>query len=107
MQNLIGNSIKFNEREIPSIFITNQLLPNNMVEISVSDDGIGIAPQYAEKVFSIFSRLHNEEDYEGTGIGLAICKKIITDHNGTIFIDQSYNQGTRVVITLPLSTPME
>jgi signal transduction histidine kinase len=107
MQNLIGNSIKFNDRDIPSIFITNQLLPNNMLEISVSDDGIGIAPQYAEKVFSIFSRLHNEEDYEGTGIGLAICKKIITDHNGTIIIDQSYNQGTRVVITLPLSTPME
>lgn len=107
MQNLIGNSIKFNDRDIPSIFITNQLLPNNMLEISVSDDGIGIAPQYAEKVFSIFSRLHNEEDYEGTGIGLAICKKIITDHNGTIIIDQTYSEGTRVVITLPLSTPME
>lgn len=107
MQNLIGNSIKFNDRDIPSIFITNQLLPNNMLEISVSDDGIGIAPQYAEKVFSIFSRLHNEEVYEGTGIGLAICKKIITDHNGTIIIDQTYSEGTRVVITLPLSTPME
>ncbi len=107
MQNLISNSIKFNDRDIPSIFITNQLLPNNMLEISVSDDGIGIAPQYAERVFNIFSRLHNEEDYEGTGIGLAICKKIITDHNGNIFIDQSYNQGTRVVIALPISTPQD
>jgi signal transduction histidine kinase len=102
MQNLICNSIKFNDRDIPTIFITNQVLPNNMVEISVSDDGIGIDAQYAEKVFNIFSRLHNEDEYEGTGIGLAICKKIITDHTGTIHVDKTYHQGTRVVITLPL-----
>lgn len=107
IQNLVSNSIKFNDRDIPAIFITNQVLPNNMIEISVADDGIGIAPKYAEKVFNIFSRLHNEESYKGTGIGLAICKKIITDHHGTIYIDKAYSQGTKVIITLPLSSSSE
>lgn len=103
MQNLLSNSIKFKGHEDLAIFVTSRYVFEKMFEIAVEDNGIGIAPQYAERVFKIFARLHNEEEYAGTGIGLAVCKRIISDHNGSIFVDTNFDNGTRVVIRLPLA----
>ena len=77
---------------------------------SVSDNGIGIAPEFADKVFVIFQRLHVREVYTGTGIGLALCKKIVEHHGGSICVDTSYTQGTRIRFTLsatPTTEPNE
>ena len=77
----------------------------NRWEISVTDNGIGIAPEFVDKVFVIFQRLHPKDAYPGTGIGLAIAKKIVEYHGGQIWIDTGYTEGTRVVFTLPAPVP--
>jgi len=68
---------------------------------SVSDNGIGIGEEFVDKVFVIFQRLHGRDAFSGTGIGLALCKKIVEHHGGSIWIDTSYSAGTRFVFTLP------
>ena len=68
---------------------------------AVTDNGIGIAPEFHEKVFVLFQRLHTKDAYPGTGIGLAMCKKVVEFHGGTISIDADHTLGTRVVFTLP------
>ncbi|MCC3330712.1 sensor histidine kinase [Nocardia abscessus] len=101
-QNLIGNAVKFREPDRdPEIEITcEQAEHSSGWLLSVSDNGIGIAPEFAEKVFVIFQRLHNREEYSGTGIGLAVCKKIVEYHGGRIWIDTEYTAGTRFCFTL-------
>ncbi len=77
---------------------------------SVSDNGIGIAEEFADKVFVIFQRLHVREVYSGTGIGLALCKKIVEHHGGSIWVDTSHTsrpQGTRILFTLPATPTTE
>ena len=76
-----------------------------LCSFTVSDNGIGIAPEFVDKVFVIFQRLHGRDSYGGTGIGLALCKKIVEHHGGTIWIDTSYTDGTRFRFTLPVPTP--
>ncbi|MDX6355958.1 MAG: hypothetical protein QOF98_2861, partial [Streptomyces sp.] len=68
--------------------------------LSVADNGIGISPEYAQKIFVIFQRLHTRDEYPGTGIGLALCKKIVEYHGGTIELDPDHQPGTRIVFTL-------
>ena len=109
-QNLIGNAVKFrNEAVAPRIVIDcAQRVRGEDVEwlFTVSDNGIGVPQEFADKVFVIFQRLHGRDAYSGTGIGLALCKKIIEHHGGTIWIDTSYTEGTRFCFTLPIeSTP--
>ncbi|MEU2175676.1 CHASE3 domain-containing protein [Nocardia sp. NPDC019219] len=101
-QNLIGNAIKFHAPDrAPEIEITCEPAEEDDAWLlSVSDNGIGIAPEFAEKVFVIFQRLHNREEYSGTGIGLAVCKKIVEYHGGRIWIDTDYTAGTRFCFTL-------
>jgi signal transduction histidine kinase len=70
----------------------------------LSDNGIGIADEFVDKVFVIFQRLHGRDTYSGTGIGLALCKKIVEYHGGTIWIDTAYSSGARFCFTLP-ATP--
>ena len=101
IQNLVSNAIKFQRKEAGlKIAIDACFIDNGMVQVSVADNGIGIEPRFADEVFEIFRRLHDDDEYDGTGIGLAICKRIVTDHGGTIWIDKEYSGGTRIVFTL-------
>jgi signal transduction histidine kinase len=101
-QNLIANAIKFRAADRPPVVrITAARQPEGMWQICVADNGIGIAPEFAEKVFVIFQRLHGRDGYPGTGIGLALCRRIIEHHGGSISVDTSYPDGTRICFTLP------
>ena len=107
-QNLIANAIKFRAADRPPVVrITVARQPDGMWQICVTDNGIGIAPEFAEKVFVIFQRLHGRDAYPGTGIGLALCKRIIEHHGGSISLDTSYPDGTRICFTLPGAEPAE
>lgn len=99
-QNLISNSIRYRSDEPPVISITAERSMNRW-QFSVRDNGIGVEPQYAEKIFEMFSRLHGKGQYPGTGIGLAICKRIIALHGGNIWIDSSLGHGANFMFTLP------
>src|ERR1700683_1037197 len=72
-------------------------------ELSIADNGIGIDPEYAERIFQIFQRLHTRDSYEGTGIGLALCRKIVERHGGRISLDPAYSRGARFWVTLPMA----
>ncbi len=101
-QNLIGNAVKFrNPDRAPRVVVEFAADDAGMWSFTVSDNGIGIAPEFSEKVFVIFQRLHGRDSYGGTGIGLALCKKIVEFHGGTIWIDTAYTGGTRFRFTLP------
>lgn len=104
-QNLLGNAVKFGAPDtIPRVVIECEPEENDdsLWRLTVSDNGIGIADEFVDKVFVIFQRLHSREVYGGTGIGLALCKKIVEHHGGTIGIDTSYTTGTRFTFTLPV-----
>jgi light-regulated signal transduction histidine kinase (bacteriophytochrome) len=103
IQNLIENSIKFSHG-IPEITISAGR-NNDQHIFSVKDKGIGIEPQYFERIFRIFQRLHRSEEYEGTGIGLAICKRIVERHGGQIWIESAYNEGATFYFSLPVMIP--
>jgi signal transduction histidine kinase len=100
-QNLIGNAIKFHGEQKPRIQIQKER-HNGDWKFSVSDNGIGIDPQYAERIFLIFQRLHNRDEYPGTGIGLAICKRIVERHGGRIWVDSRLGDGCTFYFTLPV-----
>lgn len=101
-QNLVGNAVKFRREGVsPRVVIDCGPSDSDQWSFSVSDNGIGIAAEFSEKVFVIFQRLHGRDAYTGTGIGLALCKKIVEHHGGTIWIDNEYTDGTRFRFTLP------
>ncbi|MER6677846.1 CHASE3 domain-containing protein [Streptomyces sp. NPDC000983] len=106
-QNLVGNAVKFRHADRP-VRVSITCEPDPEAEegspawrLSVTDNGIGIAEEFAEKVFVIFQRLHGRDTYSGTGIGLALCKKIVEFHGGRIWIDTAHTDGTRFLFTLP------
>ncbi|WP_433215451.1 sensor histidine kinase [Dactylosporangium sp. CS-047395] len=103
--NLIGNAIKFRRPDVPPRIVIQATPGEDEFEISVEDNGIGIEPEFADKVFVIFQRLHAKETYPGTGIGLAIAKKIVEYHGGRIWIDPSPREGTLFRFTLPVPVP--
>ncbi|MER7819664.1 ATP-binding protein [Streptomyces sp. NPDC096153] len=109
-QNLIGNAVKFRVPDrTPVIRITVEPETDGEVPVwhyRVDDNGIGIPEEFAEKVFVIFQRLHGRDVYTGTGIGLALCKKIVEHHGGRIWIDTEQHEGTRIHFTLP-AVPVE
>jgi PAS domain S-box-containing protein len=101
-QNLIINGIKFHSYEAPKIHISAEKKANKWV-FSVKDNGIGIDTQYSEKIFEVFKRLHNKDEYPGTGIGLAICKRIIDRHGGSIWVESGLGKGSTFYFTLPIN----
>jgi PAS domain S-box-containing protein len=100
MQNLLVNAIKYCQADIPVVQIRATSTDENWI-ISVQDNGIGIDPQFAERIFVIFQRLHNKDTYSGTGIGLAICKKIVERHQGMIWVASQEGQGSTFSFQLP------
>ena len=102
-QNLISNALKFHKKDIsPEIVIRGQVNGSNDCEILIKDNGIGIDQQYVQRIFKPFERLHGRSQYEGTGMGLAICKKIVKRHSGSIRVRSIPNDGCEFFITLPL-----
>jgi signal transduction histidine kinase len=100
--NLIGNSLKFRRPDVPPVITISAEPGEEEWRINVRDNGIGIEPEFADKVFVIFQRLHARDAYEGTGIGLAIVKKIVEYHGGRIWLDLDVEEGTSINFTLPL-----
>jgi light-regulated signal transduction histidine kinase (bacteriophytochrome) len=102
LQNLITNALKYRKKDAPpEITIRTHKQDNNMVRVEVQDNGIGIEEKQYNNIFVMFRRLHSRQEYDGTGIGLAVCKKIVERHNGEIGVSSTYGQGSTFWFTIP------
>lgn len=115
LQNLIGNSLKFIKKDVPPVIKVSGTFVNgngnnrgshssvrDLYEITVEDNGIGFDEKYTDRIFGVFQRLHGRSEYEGTGIGLSICKKIVVRHNGSITAQSAPGRGARFIVVLPV-----
>ena len=100
-QNLIGNALKYHGDQPPQVRITAAKTGQEW-QFAVSDNGIGIAPEYHDRIFLIFERLHNRDKFPGTGVGLAICKKIVEKHGGRIWLESQEGRGSTFYFTIPI-----
>jgi light-regulated signal transduction histidine kinase (bacteriophytochrome) len=105
-QNLIGNAIKFCTQDVPQVHVSAQQSEKEWL-ISVKDNGIGISPQFHRRIFEIFQRLHGRSEYSGTGLGLALCQRIIERHGGRIWVESEPGQGSTFYFTLPFAEKTE
>lgn len=101
-QNLISNAIKFAKKDVPPIVKISAEVEDSLCRLYFADNGIGFDEKYLDRIFTIFQRLHEREEYEGTGVGLAVCKRIVERHNGSITAKSSPGAGATFIITLPL-----
>jgi light-regulated signal transduction histidine kinase (bacteriophytochrome) len=100
-QNLINNGLKYNKNEQPMVTIGCEMNKRGVQQFYIKDNGIGIAPEHQERIFSMFHRLHNQTEYEGTGIGLAFCKRIVQIYGGTIWVESEEGKGSTFHFSLP------
>jgi light-regulated signal transduction histidine kinase (bacteriophytochrome) len=100
-QNLIGNAIKYRLPERPPVVTVTAVTGPMSHVITVRDNGIGIQPEYFDTIFGVFKRLHTPDKYEGTGIGLAICNKIIDQHSGRIWVESTPGEGAAFRVEFP------
>ncbi|MFA6465008.1 MAG: ATP-binding protein, partial [Desulfurivibrionaceae bacterium] len=113
-QNLIANALKYRRPEVPpQVLVSSRIIVTPEAEgamefccITVEDNGIGFAAESVDKIFGLFQRLHGRSQYEGTGIGLAVCKRIVERHGGTITAESSPGKGARFIVTLPVNGPV-
>jgi PAS domain S-box-containing protein len=108
--NLIGNSLKFQPAgAVPVVKVQSRIFTSisgqELCELTVQDNGIGFEEKYLEKIFAVFQRLHGRTEYEGTGVGLAVCRRIIDRHSGTITAKSQLGQGATFIVVLPVSQP--
>jgi light-regulated signal transduction histidine kinase (bacteriophytochrome) len=103
LQNLIANALKFRRPEAAVLIRISAEQRGNEGVVSVADNGIGVDPQYAERIFMIFQRLHTRAEYPGTGIGLSICKKVIERNGGRIWVEPTQGGGSTFRFTVPLA----
>ncbi len=103
-QNLLANALKYHQSDLPpQILVSGREVTDGQAEITVTDNGIGFDEKYLDRIFLPFQRLHTREEYEGTGIGLAICQKIVQRHGGTLTARSQPGEGSSFVVTLPLA----
>ncbi|MFA5553682.1 MAG: ATP-binding protein, partial [Phycisphaerae bacterium] len=108
IQNLIANGLKYQKKDtLPKIIIRSQPTDNGKIKVEVSDNGIGIPENQYKNIFVMFKRLHTKQEYEGTGIGLAVCKKIVERHNGEIGVTSVYGEGSTFWFTVPAGAAAE
>jgi signal transduction histidine kinase len=101
VQNLVSNAVKFSDEATPVVRIS-AAVDGDRARVSVADNGIGIAPDHAERIFRPFHRLHSTDRYEGSGIGLAICERIVSQHGGRIWAESTPSEGSTFHFTVPL-----
>src|SRR5437588_12422125 len=102
MQNLLSNALKFHRDGVAPVVRVSAEVNGSVASIAVADNGIGLEEQYAERIFKVFERLHGRGVYPGTGIGLALCRKIAERHGGTVTVQSMLGEGSTFVVTLPL-----
>jgi light-regulated signal transduction histidine kinase (bacteriophytochrome)/HAMP domain-containing protein len=108
MQNLVANGLKYQKKgAVPQITIRSSAADNDMVRVEVTDNGIGIKQEYFKNLFIMFRRLHSRQEYEGSGIGLAVCKKIVERHGGNIGVSSTCGEGSTFWFTMPAQKPSE
>jgi signal transduction histidine kinase len=110
LQNLIGNALKFHQREVtPVVQVAAKEIINEggqaVCELTVSDNGIGFEEKYLDRIFNVFQRLHSRSEYEGTGMGLAIVRKIALHHGGNVTAKSEPGKGAAFIVTLPAAHP--
>ncbi|MGD8787134.1 MAG: ATP-binding protein, partial [Phycisphaerales bacterium] len=104
LQNLISNGLKYQRNDVvPEITVRAKAEDNGIIRIEIQDNGIGIKEEQFDNVFVMFRRLHSKQEYEGTGIGLAVCKRIVERHGGEIGVNSTYGEGSTFWFTIPVS----
>jgi signal transduction histidine kinase len=110
LQNLIGNALKFHAPGVaPVVRVQGRLIEGArpMCELVVADNGIGFDEKYLDRIFAVFQRLHGRQEYEGTGIGLAVCRRIAERHGGSITARSKPGEGAKFIVTLPVRPPVK